>query len=246
MSDLLWYPLNDLPFVFLVIMIAFTAHEFAHAYFAYKFGDRTAYDAGRVTLNPRAHLDVLGTFLILTAGFGWAKPVPVNRGRFKRPRLMGIIVSAAGPISNLLLTAIGVLAIYVVYESGLMDAASVGVRRAIVHFLYYLIQLNVVLFILNLIPVPPLDGYRILQDVVPTDLRIRMDQNAHWGIFIFLLLAFIPPLRAATLDPLFSYSNDILRWFNLFFNQFFESNSWFRFLTDFYQVSPTDLGLENV
>ncbi|SEN08442.1 site-2 protease family protein [Paenibacillus sp. OV219] len=233
MSDLLWYPLNDLPFVFLVIMIAFTAHEFAHAYFAYLFGDRTAYDAGRVTLNPRVHLDMMGTILILIAGFGWARPVPVNRGRFKHPRLMGIVVSAVGPLSNLLLSAIGILAVYVLNETGLLDAGSIGVHRAIVHFLHYLITLNIVLFIFNLIPVPPLDGYRIIQDVVPTSLRIRMDQNAHWGIFIFLLIVFIPPLRAATLDPLFMYSNHIISGLIDFFDLFFKQVDWQQFDNDF-------------
>ena len=118
MADFLWYPIRDLPFIFFVLVIAFTVHEFAHAYSAYKFGDRTAYDAGRVTLNPRVHLDVLGTILILVAGFGWAKPVPVNRGRFKYPRLMGIIVSAVGPISNLLIAVLGILAVYILNQTG--------------------------------------------------------------------------------------------------------------------------------
>ena len=89
MADFLWYPINDLPFIFLVLVIAFTVHEFAHAYSAYKFGDRTAYDAGRVTLNPRVHLDVLGTILLLVAGFGWAKPVMVNRGELQVSEING-------------------------------------------------------------------------------------------------------------------------------------------------------------
>ncbi|REE93070.1 Zn-dependent protease [Paenibacillus taihuensis] len=235
MSDLLWYPLSDLPFVFLVIMIAFTVHEFAHAYFAYIFGDRTAYDAGRVTLNPRVHLDMLGIILILIAGFGWARPVPVNRGRFKHPRLMGIVVSAVGPLSNLLMTAIGILAVFVLNQTGLLDAGSVGVHQAIVHFLHYLITLNIVLFIFNLIPVPPLDGYRIIQDVVPTSVRIRMDQNVQWGMFIFLLIVFIPPLREATLDPLFSYSNNIIQGIIDFFNMFFKEVDWNQFDADFFK-----------
>lgn len=235
MSSLLWYPLSDLPFVFLVIMIAFTVHEFAHAYFAYIFGDRTAYDAGRVTLNPRVHLDMLGIILILIAGFGWARPVPVNRGRFKYPRLMGIVVSAVGPLSNLLMTAIGILAVFVLNQTGLLDAGSVGVHQAIVHFLHYLITLNIVLFIFNLIPVPPLDGYRIIQDVVPTSVRIRMDQNVQWGMFIFLLIVFIPPLREATLDPLFSYSNNIIQAIIDFFNLFLKEVDWNQFDADFFR-----------
>ncbi|WP_338044951.1 site-2 protease family protein [Paenibacillus lignilyticus] len=235
MSDFLWYPIKDLPFIFLVLMIAFTLHEFAHAYSAYKFGDRTAYDAGRVTLNPRAHLDVMGTILLLVAGFGWARPVPVNRSRFKYPRLMGIVVSAVGPLSNLLLTAIGILAVYVLNQTGLLQAGSFGVHSAIVHFLNYLITLNVMLFIFNLIPVPPLDGYRIIQDLAPTPLRIRMDQYETWGMFLFLLIVFVPPLRAATLDPLFANSDSIISCIMQICELFFDKVDWAQFVADFYR-----------
>ncbi|WP_258881344.1 site-2 protease family protein [Paenibacillus sp. sptzw28] len=233
MSNFLWYPIEDLPFIFLVLMIAFTVHEFAHAYSAYKFGDRTAYDAGRVTLNPRAHLDIFGTILLLIAGFGWAKPVPVNRGRFKYPRLMGIVVSAVGPLSNLLIAAIGVLAVYVLNQTGLLEAGSIGVHRAIVHFLYYLITINLMLFIFNLIPIPPLDGYRIIQDIVPLKVRHKMDQNIHWGMFIFLLIIFIPQLRAVTITPLFAKSNTIILWLQSFYELFFIPVDWQKFVMDF-------------
>ena len=195
-----------------MLVIAFTVHEFAHAFSAYKFGDRTAYDAGRVTLNPRVHLDILGTILILVAGFGWARPVPVNRGRFKYPRLMGIIVSAVGPLSNLLIAILGILAVYIVNETGYLETASYGVQQAIGHFSYYLITINLLLFLFNLIPIPPLDGYRIIQDLVPVKVRIKMDENVQWGMFIFLLIVFIPQLRAHTLDPLLGNSSSIF-WF---------------------------------
>ncbi|MFD0715068.1 site-2 protease family protein [Paenibacillus sp. GCM10027626] len=193
-------------------MIAFTVHEFAHAYFAYKFGDRTAYDAGRVTLNPRVHLDIFGTILLLIAGFGWAKPVPVNRGRFKYPRLMGIIVSAVGPLSNLLIAVLGIVLVYVLQAAGVFEASSPGVYKALTVFFEYLVSINMVLFVFNLIPLPPLDGYRIIQDLVPVHVRIKMDQNVQWGMFIFLLIVFIPPLRAVTLTPLFQNANYIIVW----------------------------------
>lgn len=234
--NFLWYPLEDLPFIFIVLVLAFSIHEFAHAYSAYKFGDRTAYDAGRVTLNPRAHLDVLGTILILIAGFGWAKPVPVNRGRFKYPRLMGIVVSAVGPLSNLLLAVIGILAVFVLNEFGVLESASVGVRQAIGHFTYYLITMNILLFLFNLLPLPPLDGYRIIQDLVPLRVRYTMDQHAQWGIFVFLLIVFIPPLREQTLDPLFAL------WFDIFFNtvllfqQVFDPVPWGELWSDFFGI----------
>jgi len=210
LQRLVWYPLDHFPFIVIVLILAFAVHEFAHAYSAYKFGDHTAYNQGRVTLNPRVHLDVLGTILILIAGFGWAKPVPVNRGNFKSPRLMGIIVSVAGPLSNLLLAAIGVLLVVLFNATGWHHGASEGVQMALSVFLEYLIKMNVLLFIFNLIPLPPLDGYRIIEDLAPLRIRLKMDQNVQWGMFVFLLIVFIPPLRAVTLDPLFSLSDPII------------------------------------
>ncbi|EFM12747.1 peptidase M50 [Paenibacillus curdlanolyticus YK9] len=209
MQNFVWFPLEDFPFIILTLVIAFTVHEFAHAYTAYKFGDMTAYNEGRVTLNPRVHLDFLGTLLIIIAGFGWAKPVPVNPNRFKHPKVMSIIVTAAGPISNLLIAAIGVILVYGLNETGLLHAGSEGVYSALVHFFFYLITMNILLFIFNLIPLPPLDGYRIITNLVPYQLRYKMEQNVQWGMFVFLLLVFIPPLRAVTLDPVLGFQWDI-------------------------------------
>ncbi|PYI51813.1 site-2 protease family protein [Paenibacillus flagellatus] len=209
-NSFLRYPLEELPFILIVLVLAFTIHEFAHAYAAYKFGDPTAKQMGRVTLDPRAHLDVLGTILILIAGFGWAKPVPVNRGRFKHPRLMGIVVSAVGPLSNLLLAFVGVVLYHVFAGTGVLDNASVGVVKAVDLFLRRLIELNIVLFIFNLIPLPPLDGYRIIEDLAPSHIRMKMAQNEQWGIFVFLLLVFIPPLNRVTIQPLFAIGGDLI------------------------------------
>lgn len=210
LGDLLHYPMEQLPFVFLVLVIAFTVHEFAHAYSAYKFGDPTAQQMGRVTLNPMAHLDVLGTLLILIAGFGWAKPVPVNRGRFKYPRLMGVVVSAVGPLSNLLIAFVGLMLFAVILKTGVLADASTGVRRAVELFFGLLVHLNVLLFLFNLIPLPPLDGYRIIEDLAPLHVRIKMSQNEQWGIFVFLLMIFIPPVNRVTLQPILNLTDDIV------------------------------------
>ena len=107
LDNLLAFKLADLPYVIVVLLIAFTVHEFAHAYVAYKFGDPTAKNQGRLTLNPKEHLDPVGTILLLVFGFGWARPVPVNRYHFKNPRLAGVLVSIAGPLSNLLIAIMG-------------------------------------------------------------------------------------------------------------------------------------------
>ncbi|MNI05229.1 Peptidase family M50 [compost metagenome] len=213
MDSLFRFPIAELPFVILVLAISFTLHEFAHAYSAYKFGDRTAYEQGRVTLNPMVHLDLFGTILLLIAGFGWAKPVPVNRSKFKNPRLMSVVVSAVGPLSNLLLAFIGVFIAVMFASFGWLNGMSVGGADAITVFLNYLVQINLILFLFNLIPIPPLDGYRILQDVLPLRLSYGLQKYEQWASVIFLLFVFIPPLRRVTLDPLFSLSTDIINIF---------------------------------
>jgi len=224
LERLLWYPIDHLPFILIVLALAFTVHEFAHAYSAYKFGDPTARDQGRVTLNPMAHLDPLGTILLLIAGFGWAKPVPVVRSRFRYPRLMGIVVSAVGPISNLLLAFVGVGLWSLFAHTGWLGGASIGVRMAINVFLNYLININVLLFIFNLIPLPPLDGYRIVENLSPPRVREKLNRYVPWGVFVFLLIVFIPPLRAVTLDPLFGLSTPIVFGMFSLFDLSFVSN----------------------
>src|SRR5213595_168553 len=172
LGQFLAYPLRDIPFVAITLMIAFTFHEFSHAYVAYRFGDMTAKKQGRLTLNPIKHLDPIGTLLIFIAGFGWARPVPVNRYNFRKPRLAGVLVSIAGPLSNLILTALGFLIWYAFMKAG----ATANLSTSIVDFLNLFIQLNIVLFIFNLLPFPPLDGYRIVEDLVPNDARAKMTQ----------------------------------------------------------------------
>jgi Zn-dependent protease len=176
---------EEIPFIFLALVIAFSIHEFAHAFMADRFGDPTPRSMGRVTLNPRVHLDIMGTLLIFLIGFGWAKPVLINRANFKKPRLMGIIVSAVGPISNLIIAFIGVLIIYLLSYYHVVDGTSIGVQKAISLFFNKLISLNILLFLFNLIPLPPLDGYRIVQDILPLEKWIKLQQYEQWAIYFF-------------------------------------------------------------
>lgn len=197
-----WFPIEYLPIIILVMLVAFSVHEFAHAWTAWKFGDDTAYLEGRVTLNPMAHLDWLGMLLLIIAGFGWAKPVPVRRSRFKNPRLMSVLVSAAGPISNLLLAFFFMLFIDLLSILHVFDNLSSSFLDRLEIFIDLWIRINLVLFLFNLIPIPPLDGYRILEEFLPIKIRIQIQQMAQWTTFLFLLLVFVPPLRDNTIGPL--------------------------------------------
>lgn len=197
-QSFLAYPLREIPFVAITLIIAFTLHEFAHAFVAYKFGDETAKRQGRLTLNPMQHLDPIGTLLIFIAGFGWARPVPVNRFFFKNPRLAGILVSVAGPISNLLLASIGYIVWYLLLAAGIAEQ----LPTALPDFLNIFIELNLILFLFNLLPFPPLDGYRVLEDLAPSHLRAKMTQLEPYGSLIFLILV-ITPLNQYTIQPIF-------------------------------------------
>ncbi|MFC0212048.1 site-2 protease family protein [Paenibacillus chartarius] len=221
LENLFAFPLDQLPFIVLVLIIAFTVHEFAHAYAAYKLGDPTAKQLRRVTLNPVEHISLLGMILFVIAGFGWAKPVPVNRANFRKPRLMSIITTAAGPVSNLVLAFVGIAAVFVINEFHMLEHSSDGVNMAVMTFLRYHIYTNIILFLFNLLPIPPLDGYRILYDVVPERASRSFGKFEQWALYIFLLFIFIPPLSRYTLGPLFMLRYPIAEWLSWPLEQLF-------------------------
>ncbi len=207
------FPLEQLPYVIITLIIAFTVHEFAHAYVAYRFGDLTAKKQGRLTLNPIQHLDPIGTILLFIAGFGWARPVPVNRFFFKNPRLAGVLVSVAGPISNLLMACLGFIIWYGLVGTGLAE----GMPEYVPNFFDTFIYLNMLLFVFNLLPFPPLDGYRIIEDLVPGHIRPKMTQFEQYGSLIFLILV-ITPLDQYTIHPIL---NKLIPFFMNGLNSFF-------------------------
>lgn len=209
LSSFLAFPLEMFPYVIITLMVAFTFHEFAHAYVAYKFGDPTAQRQGRLTLNPLAHLDPFGTILIFIAGFGWAKPVPVNRFFFKRPRLAGVLVSIAGPLSNLVIAFIGTAVWYILLATNVVSALPGNVISSLEDFFNIFVSLNVILFIFNMLPFPPLDGYRIIEDLAPAHIRSKMTQYESYGIIIFLILV-ITPLDAYIIQPIFQVGRTIV------------------------------------
>lgn len=197
------FSLERLPFLIIALVVGFTIHEYAHAALAYKFGDSTAKNQGRLTLNPMAHLDPIGVLLIIFVGFGWARPVPVDSRNFKNPRLAGVIVSLAGPVSNLLIALISVIIWYLCISFGLVDMVSGRLHEFLYQAFAHMVWLNVLLFVFNLIPLPPLDGYRIIEEFAPTAIRYKMRQFEPYAVFVFLLLIFTP-LDRFTIQPIFS------------------------------------------
>ncbi|MCI0765307.1 site-2 protease family protein [Bacillus sp. TL12] len=202
MENFFVYPLHQIPLVAMAIVIALSVHEFAHAYVAYKFGDDTAKRQGRLTLSPMSHLDPIGMIAILIIGFGWARPVPVNPYNFKKPRLAGVLVSIAGPISNLILSAIGLIILYSLDTLGVLNAVPFAVADTLIQFFQIFITLNIVLFVFNLLPIPPLDGYRVIEDLAPANIRAKMTQYEKYGAIALLILV-ITPLDRYTIQPIF-------------------------------------------
>ncbi|HAA3231568.1 TPA_asm: site-2 protease family protein [Listeria monocytogenes] len=198
MPSFLAYPLEMIPYVLVTLLIAFTIHEWAHALVALAFGDDTAKNEGRLSLNPMVHIDLFGLLMILIAGFGWAKPTPVNRFKLKKRRLGSILVSLAGPVSNLLLAMVGVGFYALFLNYSFFTYGSVAET-----FLMIFVQLNLVLFVFNLIPLPPLDGYQILVEFLPMSTMSKLEPLERYAMLIFLVVA-LTPISAFTIQPIFN------------------------------------------
>lgn len=164
------------------ILFGFTIHEFAHAYVAYWLGDDTAERQGRLTLNPLAHLDPIGTMLILFAGFGWARPVPVDSRNFRNPRWDDIKVTAAGPLSNLLVA----LVLGLTYRFLPMAAGAETLAGTFKLILLYAVHMNLVLCFFNLIPIFPLDGARIVVRLLPLNEAFAFARLEPMGPFLLM------------------------------------------------------------
>ena len=178
-----------------ILLVAFPAHELAHAYMADYFGDDTPRFHGRLTLNPMAHLDPMGSLMLIIAGFGWAKPVPVDPYTLRRRSESALMwVSLAGPLSNFLLAILAAIP----FRLGLVSidaafAVSNGILPTLPQFLYHFITINLVLMLFNLIPLAPLDGDKIANYFFPPSWSDFMDRIRPYGPMILLLLFIAGP-----------------------------------------------------
>ena len=173
-----------------VFMLALTIHEFSHGYIAYRLGDPTAKNAGRLTFNPLVHLDIFGTIALIFMHFGWAKPVPVDLRNFANPRKDNLWVALAGPASNFI-AAFGFGIMFRLFEP-ILGGSDIG--NILAMMLLYGVWINLVLSIFNLLPIPPLDGFHILEGLVSYDTYIRIQSFARIGPMILLgiiLLSYI-------------------------------------------------------
>lgn len=205
-QDILW----QISVWALPVLIAIVFHEVAHGWVANRLGDPTAAQMGRLTLNPIAHIDVVGTILvpamlIVMGGFvfGWAKPVPVNFNNLRNPRGDMVRVSLAGPGTNLLLALVSVVALQLILlsEPGSEGALSSYVLLPLAHMLNASVRINVLLAVFNILPIPPLDGSKVLMGFLPEEMAAQFARLEPYG-FIILVLLLVSGVLNVLLVPL--------------------------------------------
>ena len=194
------------------LLLALTIHEFAHGYVAYRLGDPTAKMAGRLTLNPLSHLDPIGTIAFFIIKLGWAKPVPVNSAYFKNPRKDMLWVALAGPMTNLTMAVFSAIVTKIVWllmeilpSSPLVNALLLPLNAMLIASVW----INLVLCIFNFLPIPPLDGSRILAGLLPPDLARSYARIENYGFILILLLAF-SGILAKIIMPIINLANTLL------------------------------------
>ncbi len=219
--------LTDINIEFIILsalatLIILSIHEFSHAYAAYKLGDRTAMYMGRLTLNPLKHLDPIGALCMVLFHFGWAKPVPINPRYFKKPKRDFALTALAGPLSNLIMAFLSAF-IYLLTYSLLKDVSfpnetTLNIAQTTIDFLYIFHVINVGLAVFNLLPIPPLDGSRILNAVLPPKAYFKIMQYERIIYFVLIGWLFIGDIVSEALlrfsfiayNPILSFMAKIL------------------------------------
>lgn len=198
-------------------LLAVTVHEFTHGYVAYRFGDPTAKMSGRLTFNPLSHLDPIGTLaLVLTQMIGWAKPVPINPRYLANPRSDMLWISLGGPAANLLTAVILAIALHLMdhYAAPYMMRSSFEyIIKPMMLIIYFGVQINIVLAVFNLIPVPPLDGFSVLAGILPHSFAYQLERLEPYGFIILLILLLSGVISFIILPPIMFIQNLLLGQF---------------------------------
>ncbi|MCR5663890.1 MAG: site-2 protease family protein [Oscillospiraceae bacterium] len=168
-------------------LLCITLHELSHGYVAYRLGDDTAKNAGRLTLNPIKHLDLLGFVMLVVAHVGWAKPVPVDMRKFENPKRGMAITALAGPVSNMLITVV-FLFLYGVFAA-ICSAHDWAISDYLLRFLSLTALISLGLGLFNLLPIPPLDGSKVLFSLIPDQSYLKLMRYERYGVFILIGLA---------------------------------------------------------
>ena len=185
-----------LAFIAVPLLYSVVIHEVAHGWVAYRLGDPTAKWSDRLTLNPLKHLDLMGTLMLFLVGFGWAKPVPVNFNNIQDKRKGLIFVSSAGIVANILFAFTALL---------FLRLFSLSPSKTAVLLVHYVVQINITLAALNLIPIPPLDGSKILMGIAPVRTQYLLARLEPYGFFIIIGLLYL-----GLLDPLIHFIGGVI------------------------------------
>lgn len=173
------------------LLIATAIHEFSHAYVAYKLGDESQKQRGRLTLSPFAHIDPMGLIFILLFRFGWGRPVVIDDRNFKNRGKGTMLVALAGPVSNIILSIATTILLKLLDVFGLYGQMSGdGVGHIIIAMLFYVIQFNMIFAVFNLLPIPPFDGYKVLYYFLPYKAKQYAEKIERYSFWILLLLIF--------------------------------------------------------
>lgn len=192
-----WSYLTNILLTIIPALVCITLHELAHGLVAYKLGDNTAKEAGRLTLNPLRHIDIMGLAMMVLFKFGWAKPVPVNMRKFKNPKRGMAITAAAGPLSNLLIAAV-ILFLYGLLAIPLDKLGNTG--EYLSQMLYLTAYLSVALALFNVIPIPPLDGSKVLYAFLSDEAYWKLMRYERYGMLLLVALLFM--LNNLNVNPL--------------------------------------------